>query len=362
MPDRFVYQGACARVVFGAGSLDALAAELGRLGCSRALVLSTRGQQAEAEALASELGLLCAGVFADATMHTPLAVTQRALAYAHELHADCTVAFGGGSTIGLGKALAIRTGMKQIAIPTTYAGSEVTPILGETVEGNKTTQRDPAIQPQVVIYDVDLTLSLPVSLSATSGLNAMAHAVEALYARDANPIISLMAEEGIAALSRSLPKIVSEPGDRDARSDALYGAWLAGTCLGSVGMALHHKICHVLGGIFDLPHAEMHAVILAHVVAFNCTAAPQAMTRIARALHASDPALGIDALARRLGAPRSLAELGMPEAGIDIAAEHVTHTPYWNPRPVEREAVRSLIADAFHGRVPRHEQNGTSHA
>jgi alcohol dehydrogenase class IV len=181
---------------------------------------------------------------------------------------------GGGSTTGLGKAIALATGLDQIVVPTTYAGSEMTPILGQTERGVKTTQRSPAILPEVVIYDVDLTLTLPPALTATSGLNAIAHAVEALYAQDRNPIVSLMAEEGIAALARSLPVLVDAASDLAARSDALYGAWLCGACLGAVGMALHHKLCHTLGGSFDLPHAETHAVVLPHAVAYNSAAAP----------------------------------------------------------------------------------------
>ena len=186
-------------------------------------------------------------------MHTPVDATEKALAVVRERAADALVAVGGGSTTGLGKAIALRTDLPQIVLPTTYAGSEMTPILGETSGGAKTTQRSPKVLPEVVIYDVDLTLGLPPAVSATSGMNAIAHAVEALYAKDRNPVISMMAEEGISALARSLPRISADPHDREARSGALYGAWLCGTCLGAVGMALHHKLCHVLGGMFDLP-------------------------------------------------------------------------------------------------------------
>jgi maleylacetate reductase len=344
----FSYQSVASRIAFGAGRLADAGEEIKRLGCSRALVLSTPGQVRDAERLAGQIN--AAGVFSNATMHTPIDVTEAALAYAKKVNADCVVAIGGGSTIGLGKAISVRTGLKQIAIPTTYAGSEVTPILGETVNGNKTTRRSSAIQPDVVIYDVELTLSLPAVLSATSGLNAIAHAVEALYARDANPITSLMAEESIAALARSLPIIVNAPQDTGARSDALYGAWLAGTCLGSVGMALHHKICHVLGGTFNLPHAETHAVMISHVTAFNSGAAPKAVARVAGALGTDNAVDGLFDLSRRLGVPQSLAELGMPASGIELATDAVIREPYWNPRPIEREAIRKLIENAFHGR------------
>ena len=187
------------------------------------------------------------------------------------------MALGGGSTIGLAKAIALRTDLPQIAIPTTYAGSEMTPILGETKDGRKTTQKSMKVLPEVVIYDVDLTMTLPAGLSGTSGINAIAHAVEALYAEDANPIISVLAEQSIAALGRALPQIAADPSDREARSDAQYGAFLAGACLGSVGMALHHKLCHTLGGTFDLPHSETHTIVLPHALAYNAPAVPKAV-------------------------------------------------------------------------------------
>jgi alcohol dehydrogenase class IV len=298
------------------------------------------------------LGEHAAGVFAEAEMHTPVGVTERAMAYAKDLAVDGIVAVGGGSTTGLGKAIALRTDLPQIVVPTSYAGSEMTPILGETRDGLKTTQSSPKVLPETVIYDVDLTLTMPPLLSATSGLNAIAHAVEALYARDRNPIISLMAQEGIRSLAQALPRIKNDAHDVEARTDALYGAWLCGTCLGAVGMALHHKLCHTLGGTFNLPHAETHAVILPHAVAYNASAEPEAMAQIARALGAKDAAAGLFELAGALGVRRSLRDIGMPQDGIDRAADLATTNPYWNPRPVEREAIRGLIARAFAGTPP----------
>lgn len=199
---------------------------------------------------------------------------------------------------------------------------------------------------------MDLTLTLPVGLSVTSGINAVAHAVEALYAEEANPVISMLAEAGIAALAWALPAIATDPGDWAARSDALYGAWACGTCLGSVGMALHHKLCHVLGGTFDLPHAETHTVVLPHAVAYNVPAAREAMARAAAALGMQDAAHGLFDLARSLGTPTSLREIGMPEAGLDRATDLAVASPYWNPRPIERDAIRALLDDAWHGRRP----------
>lgn len=227
---------------------------------------------------------------------------------------DGLVAIGGGSTVGLSKALSLRTGLPQIALPTTYAGSEMTPILGETRDGVKTTQRNRDIVPDTVIYDVDLTLGLPARISAASGINAMAHAVEALYAADANPVTSMMAEQALAALAKALPAVHAAPADRDARADALYGAWLCGACLGAVGMSLHHKLCHVLGGTFDLPHAETHAIILPHALAYNA-AAVDAVTIIGRAIGCDDAPAGLFTLGRKLGLPASLQSLGMPGSG-----------------------------------------------
>ncbi len=348
----FTYNALPGRVVFGSGTLSQAAAEVQALGCRRALILSTHQQRDTAQDLKARMGSAAAGLFSGAVMHTPVAITEQALAASRDCGADCVVSLGGGSTIGLGKAIALRTGLAQIVIPTTYAGSEATPILGETRDGLKTTQRSADILPEVILYDVDLTLSLPPALSVTSGMNAIAHAVEALYTADANPVISLMAEDGIRALAGALPAIVTDPRNVEARSDALYGAWLCGVCLGNAGMALHHKLCHILGGSFDLPHSETHTVLLPHVAAYNAGAAPEAMRRAARALGAGNAAEGLARLASSLGAPTSLRQIGMPQEGLDRAAELATQSPYWNPRKVERAQIRALLQNAWDGRTP----------
>jgi maleylacetate reductase len=348
----FVYQAQSQRVVFGWGTLATAGEELTRLGSSRAIVLSTSGHRANAAALAKDLGAQCVGVFAEAAMHTPAGITEGALAEVKRLGADAVISLGGGSTIGLGKAIALRTDLPQLVIPTTYAGSEATPILGETQDGRKTTQRDPKILPEVVLYDVELTMTLPPALSVTSGLNAIAHAVEASYARERNPIVSLMALEGIRALAAALPRIVTDPRDREARSDALYGAWACGTCLGAVSMALHHKICHVLGGTFGLPHAETHAMILPHATAYNERAASAELHPIAELLDAKTASAGLHQLAASLHAPLSLKEIGMPEDSIERAADEIVANPYWNPEPVEREGIIRLLRHAFAGSPP----------
>ena len=358
----FTYTGHPSRVIFGSGTLARLPEEIERLDLRRVLVLATPQQEAEAGRFAAAIGARAAGVFAGAAMHTPVDVTDAAMAVVRERDADGVVAVGGGSTTGLGKAIALRTDLPQIVVPTTYAGSEMTPILGETRDGVKTTQSDPRILPEVVIYDVDLTLTLPVALSITSGMNAIAHAVEALYAREANPIISLMAEEGIRALAGALPGIRRDPRDGTARADALYGAWLCGICLGSVGMALHHKLCHTLGGSFDLPHAETHTVVLPHAVRYNQSGAGDAMARVARALGSDDAAIGLYDLASTLGATMALRNLGMPQDGIARATDLALRNPYWNPRALDRAGIEQLIAAAWAGVRPTtlHRNEATS--
>lgn len=348
----FIYQATPTRVVFGAGSLDRLGDEIERLGARRALVLATPEQAASADRIAGLLGDRAAGVFAKAVMHVPIETAQAAREVAARLGADCAVAIGGGSTTGLGKAIALESALPILAIPTTYAGSEMTPIWGITKAGVKTTGRDPRVLPRTVIYDPQLTVSLPYAMTVTSALNAIAHAAEGLYAHDGNPVIALMAEEGIRASAAALAPLEADAGDLSARSDALYGAWLCGTVLGSVAMGLHHKLCHTLGGSFNLPHAEVHTVILPYALAYNADAAPDAMTRVARALVAGNAARAVFDLARTHGAPTSLAAIGMPANGLDRAAELATSTPYPNPRPLERAALRELLQRAYDGVPP----------
>jgi maleylacetate reductase len=285
-------------------------------------------------------------------MHVPLQTAEAARAAAKSLNADCCIAIGGGSTIGLAKAIALDCGLPILAVPTTFSGSEMTPVWGLTEGGIKTTGRDVRVLPKTVIYDPELTLSLPPAAAGTSGINAMAHAVEALYAEDSNPVASLMAEESLRALAASLPKIIAEPANLEARGAALYGAWLAGMVLSLVGVALHHKLCHTLGGSFGLPHAEMHTLMLPHTAAYNAPATPDAMARVARALGAESAPSGLYNLARAVGAKMALSELGMREADLDRATDIALSNPYYNPRPIEKTAIRALLDDAFHGRTP----------
>jgi len=349
----FSYRGSSATIVFGNGARRQIGDQLDALGCRRALVLSTPAQKQDAERLVAELRDRVTGTFAGAAMHTPVDVTEAAIEIVETSNADCVIALGGGSTTGLGKAIAYRTDLPQICVPTTYAGSEVTPILGQTEAGLKTTLRDDRVLPEVVIYDPELTIGLPVAMSVTSGLNAMAHAVEALYAEDRNPISSLMAIEGLRAFKTALPAVVADSGNIEARSDALYGAWLCGTVLGAVGMALHHKLCHSLGGSFNTPHAETHAILLPHTAGYNAAASHEPLKSVAE-LFGDSAGRALFDFAASLGAPTSLRVLGLTEASLDAAAEIAVSNPYDNPRPFDQKSIRDLLQHAWAGQRPEH--------
>jgi maleylacetate reductase len=368
----FVHIGLPSRVVFGAGSFETIAAEVDNLGLRRVLVLSTPRQRRLADQVAQRLGSRVAGFFDQTVAHVPIETVVAARAAALTTHADGCVAIGGGSTIGFGKVLALDPDtlaavaggarlpalplLPTLAIPTTFSGSEMTPVFGVTALGNKKTARDPRVLPRAVIYDPDLLATLPAKIAGPSGVNAIAHCVEALYAPDGNPLTSLMAEEGIRTLAHSLPRVVFDAGNREARAEALYGAWLAGSCLAAITTALQHKLCHLLGGRYNLPHAETHTVILPHAVRYNRAAAPEAMARITRALASTDfdadPAQGLYDLARALRAPAGLKEMGLPASALDDAADAAAKGTYYNPRPLDRAALRQLLQDAWEGKRP----------
>jgi maleylacetate reductase len=348
----FSYLSNPVRVVFGAGTSGQVRDEVKRLGRSRVLLLAGPRLSEDAARVAEVLGPLVVARFDGAAMHTPVEVTEQALAVLHENSADCVVAIGGGSTTGLAKALALRSGVDQVILATTYAGSEVTPVLGETSDGLKTTQSSPEILPETVIYDVDLTLGLPVPTTVASAVNALAHAVEALYSPDANPVVDAMALEAIAGIARALPRVVADPSEAEARGELLQGAWLAATCLGAVRMGLHHKLCHTLGGSFGLPHAETHTVVLPHAMAYNASSAPEVMRRIADALGVTDAPSAVFDLIESAGGPTSLRGLGMSGDDLAKAAELATAKPYPNPRELTKLGIEALLDDAWHGRRP----------
>lgn len=359
----FIYNGQPGRVVFGCGAIQHLEREVDALRAQRALVLCTPEQLPLAEQIADILGGRAGGIFPRAQMHVPIETAREAQAFALRLGADCAIAVGGGSTTGLGKAIALDSGLPILAIPTTYAGSEMTPIYGLTEGGLKKTGRDARVLPKTVIYDPELTTSLPLRISITSAMNAIAHAAEGLYAQDRNPVMSLMAREGIEAMVNAIPALHHNAVDLEARARALYGAWLCGTVLGNVGMALHHKLCHTLGGSFNLPHAEVHTVVLPHALAFNAQYAPKAMEEISRAIHGDihrssggkfAPSALFD-LAQTHGAPVALRDIGMQERDLDHATDIAVSNAYSNPRPIGKAQwtqVRLLLQHAFEGHRP----------
>ncbi len=346
----FIYEAFAARALFGPGRIAEIPAEVKRLGATSVLIVSSASQRARADAAAATLGSRFAAAVAGTAMHVPRENADAAAAMADRHKADCIVAIGGGSAIGLAKAVALRREAAIVAVPSTYAGSEMTDIWGISESGGKTTGRDSRVVPATVIYDADLTADLPTGIAGPSGLNAVAHSVEALYAHNVNPVLAMIAEEGIARMASGLPTVCSGAADDEARGEALYGAFLCGLALAKAAMGIHHKLCHVLGGSFGLPHAETHAVLLPYAADFNRDAAPAAMASASRALGAADAVEGLHDLAARVGAPTSLAELGLEREGIDLAAGIATETPYINPRPVDRSSVRRLLEDAFHGR------------
>ena len=360
--DGFVHETHAQRVRFGAGAFARAAEEVERLGARRLLIVASPSNRERAEELAAALAPREARVIGDARQHVPFEQAEAARALAREAGAEAAVAVGGGTPIGLAKAVALTENLPIVAVPTSYSGSEMTGIVGITRNGVKKTVGGPFVRPRAVLYDPALTLGLPPRVTAASGMNAIAHAVEALYAAAATPLASLTAEAGLAALAEGLPAAVKAPSDAEARTRALYGAWLAGAALGATGIALHHRLCHVLGGTYGLDHGEANAVVMPHAVHYNAPAAPGAIARAARALGAADGGTDAEAAALAapflfdfvagMGAPTSLAELGLERAALGdaaaLAAAHVTE----NPRPVTRESMRALLEDAWSGRRP----------
>jgi maleylacetate reductase len=344
----FNYESLPARVVFGAGvARRRLAEEVDRLGAQRLLLICTDRGRAQAEELVAPVADRVAGTFTAVRQHVPIEVAQQARKAATAAEADAVLCIGGGSTTGTAKAVALTSGLPIIAVPSTYAGSEVTPVWGLTEGGRKTTGTDPVVLPRVVLYDPELTASMPTALAAASGLNAMAHCVEAFWGTRRNPISSVLAAEGISALADGLRGLGHDDG---APSDLLYGAYLAGVAFSVAGTGLHHKICHALGGAFDLPHAQTHAIVLPHVLAANAPGAPEAAARIAAALGVADPVAGLQALARVSGVPTGLRALGLREDQLDEAVAIIEPVvPKDNPMPMDAAALRALLYAAWAG-------------
>lgn len=348
----FVHNTLPARIVFGCGTHTQIREEAQRLGHTRVLVLGGPPVADLTDQVQYGLGPLAVARFDGAAAHTPSAVTRRAMDLVHARAVDGMVAVGGGATTDLAKAIAVRTGLPQIVLPTTYAGSEVTPMLTETERGHTTTHSGSHVLPETVIYDVEFTQALPVAMSVSSGVHAMAHAVEALYSHQGNPVVDAWALDAIARMSEALPRIAADPADLYARAEALRATWLAGTCLGHVGMGLHHHLCRLLSSSFELAHAATHAVLLPHTMAYNAPATGKVMRRIAHALGTTDAPEGVFDLVTSTGGPTSLRELGLGEDDLHPAAVATTATHHPNPREATAETVTNVLREAWEGRRP----------
>ena len=350
---RFVHETQPQRVCFGSGeAASELAREVGRLGAARLMVIAGKHEIDFSERTTA--GLPVALYWHDVVMHVPVAVAERARTAAKEHGADALVSIGGGSATGLAKAVALTSGLPVIAVPTTYAGSEATSVWGLTEGARKTTGTDPRVLPRVIVYDAELTLSLPAPVSIASGLNALAHCVDAMWGPNADPIDRALAAEGIGSLRTALPAVAADPAGLDGRERALYAAYLSAVAFASAGAGLHHKICHVLGGAYGLPHAQTHAVVLPYVLAFNGPAAPEAERRFAAALGVRERAIdGLQRLRAELDAPRALRDYGFAESDIPAAAEAIRPAvPASNPRPVTAAGLRRLLRAAWAGDDP----------
>lgn len=354
---RFVHDTLPQRVAFGSGAAAAnLGREIGNLGAARVMLIAAESQMPLAGTITADIPVALR--HDDVVMHVPVEVAGRAREAAVRNGIDVLVSVGGGSTTGLAKAVAMTTGLPIVAVPTTYAGSEATPVWGLTEGARKTTGTDPKVLPRVIVYDAALTMSLPVEMSVASGLNALAHCVDSMWAPNADPVNAAFAAEGIRALAAGLPKVVADPMDLDGREQALYAAYLSATAFASAGSGLHHKICHVLGGRYNLPHAQTHATVLPYVLALNGPAAPDAERRIAAALGAGPGGTGsalegLVALKRELDAPHALKDYGFTEDAVDEAAEAILPSvPPSNPRPVTAADLRALLRAAWSGADP----------
>jgi alcohol dehydrogenase class IV len=353
MSVRFEHETLPQLVLFGSGDAAAnIAQEVKRLGATAVMVIATPTSSSLTDRLAADIPVALR--YSDIVMHVPVEVAERARAAAAEHGIDLLLCIGGGSTTGLAKAIALTTGLPIIAVPTTYAGSEATNVWGLTDGGTKTTGVDALVLPAVIVYDAALTLSLPVPLSIASGLNALAHCVDSMWAPRTDPLDQAIAAEGIAALRRGLPAVVADPTGLDGREQTLYGAYLSAVAFASAGSGLHHKICHVLGGKYNLPHAQTHAIVLPHVLALNAPAAPEAEFRLAAALHADRAIDGLQALRTRLEAPNALRDIGFRREDIPAAAAAILPSvPAGNPAPVTTETLELLLLAAWDGADPR---------
>jgi maleylacetate reductase len=348
----FIYDANPSRVIFAVGARSKISEELDRLGASRIMVIATPTQAGLAAEFARLIGERAGIVYPGAQLHTPTNVTEAALTAVSSVQADGLLAIGGGTAIGLSKAIALRADLPLLVIPTTFAGSEMTPILVETERGVKTTQRSARVLPETVIFDPELVSALPASVAGPSAMNAIANAVQALCAKDGNPLTAMMAEESIRALGAALPRFLADTADKDAWTEALYGSWLAGASIGSTGMATHHKICDVLVSAFDLVHADVHCVMLPYTAAFGRLAAPAAIERVARALGCEDGPSALHDLMLKAADHNSLRAMGLTRAALEKAADLAVEDPHDGERRTTREDILAVLLAAYEGKRP----------
>jgi maleylacetate reductase len=357
----FQYDALAGRVVFGRGKRFELADEVRRLGTSRILLIADQHDSERIQEFRAILGDLCVATFTDVAQHVPRTKASEAIAIARNFRVDATVSVGGGSATGFSKAVALELSTPQLCVPTTYAGSEMTPIWGMTEGSEKRTGRDPRALPATVIYDPELTLGLPVEIAGPSAMNALAHAAEGLYAKGANPVTSLIALEAVRVLSAHVPLMCAAPGSLEQRSFVLYGAYLAGSTLAVAGTDLHHRTNHILGGLFNLDHGKMNAVVLPYALAVNKPAIADSYALLSNVL-GGDAARAVYLLARRTGAPRSLEEIGMPFEGIERAVPLIVDSSRQNVRPLNADQVRKFLQAAYYGAPPNESILGASNA
>lgn len=354
MPDPFTRNSLPGRIVFGAGSVSRLGDELGQRGLGRALLISASHDAQLGEYGRAALGDRVALHWDEVRQHVPRELASRATEASWSAGADVLVAIGGGSTTGLGKAVAVETGLPLVVVPTTYAGSEMTPIYGLTSDKDKVTARDPRALPQIVVYDPELLTTLPAAIVGPSGMNALAHCAEALWAVNSDPITDAIALDGARRLARHLPAAYASD-DPAPRGEMLIAACLAGTALGTAGTSLHHALCHLLGGMFDAPHAETHAVMIPYLVSFLQPAVPAAALRLAQAMGASEAGLGdsIWELGVSVGTPTGLRSIGIQEDDLSRLVEAALARPLTSPRPLTYESLHAAVRAAWAGEPPR---------
>jgi maleylacetate reductase len=352
MTASFTWEALPARVTCGRGALARVCAEVERLGARRVLLIAGGRSTAGALAtIAAGLGDRVADIVPSSAQHVPELIANQAIERGRVAAVDAVVTVGGGSATGLGKAVVLELDVPLVAVPTTYSGSEMTPIHGRTRDGRKETGRDLRVLPRAVVYDPDLCVGMPPRLAGASGMNALAHCAEALWVTAANPITSALAVEGMRRLLRGLPRVVSDPEDVDGHAECLIGACLAGTAIAQVGTGIHHRTCHVLGGGWNLPHAETHGIVLPHALALVSPRAPRAMAQLAAVLD-REPAGALFELASSLRLPTALADVGMPADALDEAADRIAAASEGDPLAGGRDDLRAMLDDAYRGRRP----------